>query len=603
MTATATSDASEETAKPTGRLARFAPRGVLATAMLFTGGAGLVYEYVLSTVFSYLLGSSIEQFSVTIGIMLMMMGVGGWVQTLFDTRLVERFIIAELVLVLLGGFSPIVLQWAFVNLPDDFGWIKFVYPAFIGLLVGIEIPLMMRINQRFTSNLQSNIAGTLAWDYMGSAIGVIAWLVMLKIYVPITHISFWVAASNLVVAFVAIAFFWKRGLLRGRFSRWLMLVAALFTTVALVAGASNVDSWSKTLSQKLYENPIVFHQTTKYQDIVLTEGPHPQNPTGKGYELFLNGNKQFGPDEAIYHEYLIHPAMKLTPRHDNVLVLGGGDGMAVRELVKYPDVKNITLVDLDPGMIKLATDNPILKKLNKGSFSDARVHSNLTDPGLSAGVTDTGKKQDVLMDTGDTKNVACEETKNGQDRAVSKCTTEPVLEKTASVNIYTVDADRFISQPRDLYDVVVVDLPDPNSVELAKLYSKEFYAKIKRVLSPDGMVVVQATSPYHAKETFLCIMRTMAAAGLNVLPYHDNVPSFGDWGWILGSPTMPGDVMYDRADSLGTFDVPTSEVEASGMSRALIFNKGWLSSSHKEVSTLMAPVVFQYYTYEGWRTD
>lgn len=579
------------------------PRGILGITMLFTGAAGLIYEYVLSTVFTYLLGSSITQFSVTIGIMFLMMGVGGVLQERIKSSLVECFIGAELLLVLLGGFSPIVLQWAFVAMPDDFGWIKFAYPAAIGLLVGIEIPLVMRINQQYTANLSKNIAGTWALDYIGGALGVWVWIEFLKHYVPLTHISFAVAAMNLLVAFMSLVFFWRRGLLKGWSHRLPVTLAAASVAGAMFFGASNVDAWSNMATQQMYENPIIEHDVTKYQDIVLTEGPHPQDPRKKGYELFLNGNKQFGPDERIYHENLVHPAMTMAARHQNVLILGGGDGMALREVLKYRDVQNVTLVDLDPEMIKLSTHNPVMKKLNEGSFSDARVHSNVTDPAISNGVKDTGKKQDVMMKTDDAENVACEEKVNGLSRTTNECTTTPVMKKVASVNVYTVDADRFVSIPRTPYDVVIVDLPDPNSVELAKLYSEEFYKKVKRVTAPDGMVVVQATSPYHAKETYLCILRTMSAAGLNVLPYHANVPSFGDWGWILGSPSVSADNLYATMDSLDSFSVATEEVEASGMTGALIFNKGWLDATNKEISTLMNPVVFSYYEYEGWLVD
>lgn len=586
------------------RTRRWMPRGILALTMLFTGAAGLIYEYVLSTVFTYLLGSSIEQFSITIGIMFAMMGIGGWLQTRLRGPLVEYFICAELLLVMLGGFAPIALQWTYALLPNDFAWIKFGYPALIGILIGIEIPLIMRINERFTTSLSSNIAGTWAWDYIGGAVGVIAWIWMLRHYVPITHISFWVAACNLTVAIMSLVFFWRRGMLRWRLSFPVMSVTACAIILLLLFGSSNVNSWSTIISQKLYDDPIAFNVTTKFQNIVMTKGPHPSNPQDNNWQLYLNGNKQFSSaDEAIYHEYLVHPAMNLAARHQRVLILGGGDGLAMREVLKYKDVEEVTLVDLDPGMIELAKTDPVLKRLNHDSFADARVRSNLTDQKLNAGIIDTGNQQDVVLNTDETKKV-CENVVDEQGKSHEECDTEQVTEKTATVNIYTIDADRFLTGLTKKYDVVIVDLPDPNSVELSKLYSKEFYAKIKRVLSPDGMTVVQSTSPYHAKETFLCILRTMAAAGLNVTPYHDNVPSFGDWGWILGSPSLPADTLFERADKMQDFGgVETREIEAGNLTRALIFNRGWLQSGSKEISTLMRPVVFDYYNHEAWKVE
>lgn len=580
-----------------GRLWHRMPRGFLAVVMLLTGAAGLIYEYVLSTVFSYMLGSSIEQFSITIGIMFVMMGVGGLVQPRLRGPLPAYFVMAELMLVLLGGFAPIVLQWAFADIQADFAWVKIIYPGLIGLLIGVEIPLAMRINERFTSNLSNNIAGTWAWDYIGGALGVVAWLWLLHRFTPLTHISFWVAGVNLAVAILSVVFFWKHGLLGRRF-KVMAPVAVLAVIAGLIGGVSNVDVWSSIISQKLYDNPIVFHTMTKYQDIVITKGVHPTNPLDKNYELFLNGNKQFSSvDEAIYHEHLVHPAMNLAASRSNVLVLGGGDGMAVRELLKYQDVQSITLVDLDPEMIRLASTNPIMKRLNGNSFGDARVHGP-----ASPGVTDTGRKRDVRMDTGETAKVECNNAPDDGD-TVNGCYNQPVTKKTASVNIYTIDADRFISEPRQPYDVVIVDLPDPNSVELAKLYSKEFYEKVRRVLSPDGIVVVQATSPYHAKATYLCIMRTMAAAGLGVVPYHTNVPSFGDWGWVIGSPSLRPEDLHQRAEKLTEYGVKTRELTPDSMRAALIFNKSWLATDDGRISTLMAPIIFELYSYEAWKVD
>jgi len=582
-----------------GRWRRFAPRGVLAFTMFFTGAAGFIYESVLGTVFSYLLGSSIEQMTLTMGIMLGMMGVAGWLQRFLRGPLVEYFVAVELLLAVLGGFAPIILQWAFAEMQADFVWIKLAYPSLIAILIGIEIPLAMRINEQFAKNLSSNIAGTSAWDYVGAFAGTVGWIWALKHFVPIMHLSFWVAISNLIVAFVSLVFFWRRGMLHRRTSRILLSLATMTVAIALVLGASNVDSWSKLISQKLYDDPIALQVTTKYQNIVLTKGPHPSDLGGTNWELYLNGNKQFASaDEAIYHEYLVHPAMNLAASRKNVLVLGGGDGLAVREIKKYKDVKNITLVDLDPGMIELAKTNPILRELNGNAFADARVHSS-----ISAGVTDTGDKQEVRLDTGETRKVDCEEVPTEDGRTKNDCDVEEATQKVADVNVFTIDADKFVSEPSEPYDVVIIDLPDPNSVELSKLYSKEFYSKVKRVLSPDGIVVVQSTSPYHAKETYLCILRTMAAAGLNVLPYHDNVPSFGDWGWIIGSPTVQADTLYERADTMNAFRVETKKVVAGNMTRALIFNRGDLRSDNTTVSTLMQPVVFEYYTYEAWRVD
>ncbi|TAH31876.1 polyamine aminopropyltransferase [Candidatus Saccharibacteria bacterium] len=580
------------------RLRRWTPRGVLALTMLATGAAGLIYEYVLSTVLSYLLGNSIEQFSITIGVMFAMMGIGGFLQKFLRNSLPELFVSAELVLVVLGGFAPIILQWAYAYAEEDFGWIKFIYTCLLGFLVGVEIPLIMRINERFTNNLGSNIAGTWAWDYIGGAVGVILWILLLRQFVPVTHISFVVACFNLLVAVLSLIFFWKRGMLKNHTNKIGVIVATALISIGMIAGATQVDAWSDKLTQQLYDDPINTVINTKYQNIVLTEGPHPTDPSSHNYQLWLNGNKQFSSvDERIYHEYLVHPSMSLAARHQRVLILGGGDGLALREILKYQDVKSVTLVDLDPEMIKLAKTHPVLSTLNRHAFDDARVITNLNDPALNEGVADTGKKRKVIVRSND-EEVNCE----GRNQR-GECTVTPITKEVAEVNVFNIDADKFLSAAKGQWDVVIVDLPDPNSVELAKLYSKEFYGKIKRILSPDGITVVQSTSPYHSKETFLCILRTMAAAGMGVVPYHDNVPSFGDWGWIMASPTLGSKDLAGRAQALKEFSVPTEEIGAANVQRALIFNLGWLTSTSKEISTVMRPVVFDYYVYEGWKIE
>lgn len=579
----------------TTRLRRKLPSGVLGFTMFFTGGAGFVYQSILGAVFTNLLGNSMEQIILTMGFMMGMMGVAVWLQKFLRGPLVEYFVICELALAGLGGFAPIILQWTFATSPDNFGIVRLAYPAVIALLIGFEIPLAMLINEKFARNLSTNLAETSAWDYVGAFVGTLGWLWALKHFVPIGHLSFWVAMSNMIVAIVSLAFFWNQGMLTARTSKILLSLGTVTVALALVVGNHHTDAWSRTIGQKLYDNPIVFHTTTKYQDIVMTAGVHPLRPGDKNYELFLNGNKQFSSvDERIYHEYLVHPAMNLAARHARVLVLGGGDGLAVRELLKYQDVQSITLVDLDPQMIELARTNPIMRKLNEDSFGDARVSHTISD-----GVHDTGERQDVLLTTDEVKQVNCETTPQG----AQDCDVERVVEKTASVSIYTIDADRFVSVPQQPYDVIIVDLPDPNSIELAKLYSLEFYQKIRRAVSPDGIVAVQATSPYHARESYLCIMRTMEAAGLTTLPYHANVPSFGDWGWLLGSPTLRPQTMHTRAQALTDYGVPTAELTASSMPSALHFGKGWLVGNNDRISTVLNPAVFSLYTYEAWKGE
>ena len=208
---------------------------------------------------------------------------------------------------------------------------------------------------------------------------------------------------------------------------------------------------------------------------------------------------------------MVHPIMNLVPIRERVLILGGGDGCALREVLKYKDVKEVLLVDLDPEMTKLAKTHPVLKRINQDAFKDARLVT-MAGKGITPGID-----KRLYLEARRKNN----HTKQSESR------------KLADVKVLNVDADKFLSDVAGFWDVIIIDMPDPSTPELTKLYSKEFYKKIKLHLSQHGMMVVQATSPYLAKESFLCIGRTIESASLDILAYHENVPSFGDWGWYL----------------------------------------------------------------------
>lgn len=555
---------------------RFNPATALfATAMMVTGACGLVAEYCLSTVSTYILGSSITQWSVTIGLMMLMMGVSGYIQRFTgDTRLVERFIYVELFLCWLTGFAPIANFAMFGFMEDHFLLIYYASAIFVGLAIGLEIPLMLRINEKYSATLKSNVANIFSPDYIGSFIGAVAWLYLLK-HFPLTEIGFLMAALNFLVACAVLRFFWKRKLVVSKIAT---MTAILLTGVALVFGYAQNRDWSISLQQKLYEDPIKFTKITRYQQLVMTE-----NTKLGEFRFYINGNLQFSSlDEAIYHENLVHPVMTLVPDHQRVLILGGGDGLALREILKYRDVREVVLVDLDPEMTTFCAANPIMLQMNDSSLVNSKVQVI-----RSGAVGDAGTKRAIYqeMDQPDKRGL-------------------PVYEQTATVSVINIDADRFVEQIQGKYNVIIVDFPDPESVELAKLYSREFYLKLSRVLSENGMFVVQSTSPYHAKESFLCIGRTIVSAGFEALPYHDNVPSFGDWGyWLCWKSQISEDKVRERIAAIDSFAVPTRYLTPEVFRRAMVFGKGWLKSKHSEVNSLMRPVLLEYYVGESWLVD
>ncbi len=551
---------------------------LLGLSIFATGFCGLVSEFLLSTVSSYILGNSIEQFSVIIALMMAMMGVAGALQRFFPDRwLIEQFMGVEILLALLGGFAPIAIYAAYGLMDDHFLLVLYFFVAAIGFLIGFELPLVLRINAGLGRALPSNLALILGLDYVGGFVGALVWTRFLLRELPLTEISFLIAGANFAIAGATFVYFTNSRGTAGARSRVLGAVAIVAVAVCLAVGFARNRDWSLDLEQRLYEDRIVFAETTRYQRIVLTH-----DPVADDYRLFLNGNLQLSSrDEAIYHEQLVHPAMALAERRTRVLVLGGGDGLALREVLRHPGVESVVLVDLDPRMTELAREHAVLRDLNDDSLRDARVHAR-----IASGVTG-GMRRPVFVET---------------DRLAPGG--EALVEEVARVDVVNVDADRFLDGVPGLWDVVVIDLPDPSSVELAKLYSREFYRKLRRVLAPGAVVALQATSPYHSREAFLCILRTLESAGYAVVPYHDDVPSFGRWGFLLAT-TGREDVegLRARASRVDGFPEATRYLTPDVFRSALVFGKGELEADTDEVNTLMRPVLLGLYLHESWLSD
>ena len=541
---------------------------LLGLSMFFTGASGLVNEYILSTVSTYILGSSIEQFSITIAVMLGMMGVGGWCQKFVsDTNLIQKFIIIEILLSIIGSYSPIAIYASFAYLENNFLLTYYFFVIGIGFLIGFEIPFIIRINQLYSKELKTNLSVVMAADYIGSFIGALIWIYVLLPNFALTQISFLITGANFLIAFCTFLYFVRFGFIHRKVSFFIVLT---LTFIVLIYGYLNVKKWEVSLEQNLYEDPVQVSKTTKYQHLTITH-----NKTIDEYRLYINGNIQFSSlDENRYHEQLVHPVMSLSPSHSNILVLGGGDGMVVRELKKYKDINSITLVDLDPGMVQFATNNPILSSINQNAFKDARVKV------INSRALSSVEVRDIYA-AGDKKN------------------TEKWV---AQVDVINIDADLFLHKLKQkVFDVVIIDFPDPSSIELAKLYSKQFFMKLKRVLNPNAMIVIQATSPYHAKEAYLSIGRTMQAASFNTLPFHDNVPSFGDWGWYLAwDSKTPKTNILKKINQLKVFEIETSYLTPDVFRKALIFGKNELKTSNTSINTLMNPTLFHIYTKNSW---
>jgi len=434
-------------------------------SVFLIAACGLIYELVAGTLSSYLLGDSVLQFSTVIGVYLSAMGLGSYLSKFITRGLAQRFVDLELAVAVVGGLSAPILFQAFAH-THAFRVVLYGLVTAIGTLVGLEIPLLMRI-LRPQVRFKDLVAQVLTLDYIGALAASLLFplLLMPKLGLVRTSLVF-----GLVNAAVGL---WTTHLLRSQLSGILALrIRCAVVMVLLALGVAGANRFTLSVEEEIFTDEIVYAKDTPYQRIVLTHGRG-------SFQLFLNGNLQFSSaDEYRYHEALVHPAFAARPGAKRVLVCGGGDGLAVREILKHKEVQQVVLVDLDPVMTRLAKEMPMMRELNGGSLSDPRV------------------------------------------RVVNADAMVWVLEDRSEAP----------------FDVAIVDFPDPNSYAVGKLYTTRFYRCLKRRLAPDAVISVQSTSPLMARKSFWCINNTIEAAGFQTRAYHLAVPSFSVWGFVLASP-------------------------------------------------------------------
>jgi len=453
--------------------ARPAPGEALTRALLASvfviAACGLVYELIAAAASTYLLGDSVTQFSVVIGVYLASMGVGSYLSKHVSNAIIVRFIDIELMIAVLGGFSAAVMFLSFAYAGPGFRVVLYAIVVLVGILVGLEIPLVMRILKE-RLGFKDLVAGVLTFDYLG-ALGVsIAFPLLLAPRLGLIRTAFLFGLMNALVAA------WAVWLFRDRLRRPLAVAARCGAVIAILAvGFIGAEQLTRLTEDQLYSDQIVHAESSRAQRIVVTRWRD-------DLRLYLNGNLQFSSlDEYRYHESLVHPALATLPHARRALVLGGGDGLAAREILRYPNIESVTLVDLDPAMTRLFSDAPKLRALNADALNSPRV------------------------------------------------------------KVVNADAFIWIEQSREHFDFVVVDFPDPSNHSLGKLYTTAFYSMLKRRLSSRGVAVIQATSPLFARKSFWCVVTTLEEAGFVATPLHALVPSFGEWGFIIASsePYVP----------------------------------------------------------------
>jgi spermidine synthase len=442
------------------------PTDIALLASVFVIAAcGLLYELAAGALASYVLGDSVLQFSTVIGTYLFAMGVGSWLSRYFERQLPAHFLRIELLVALVGGALPATLFIANAYVPGAFRPLLYGMVLLVGALVGLEIPLVMRILKR-NVQLKDLVSQVLTFDYLGALAVSLAFPLVLVPQLGLIRTGLVFGLMNAAVAV------WALWLFRHELRRRAEYAAACAGVLALLgAGLWGADRVTSLAEDRFYQDRIVVAAASPYQRIVVTQGR-------AGHRLFLNGNLQFAErDEYRYHEALVHPPMAAHGAPRKVAVLGGGDGMAVREILKYPAVESVTLVELDPAMTRLFRDDPALRRLNGDALSSPKVR------------------------------------------------------------IVNQDAFQWLQElpAQETFDVIVVDFPDPTNFAIGKLYTNSFYALLDQRLSASGYAVVQTTSPLIARQSFWTVVATIESVGLRATPYHAHVPSFGEWGYVLAS--------------------------------------------------------------------
>lgn len=504
---------------------------ILKLALFATGLSGIVAEYILATLASFFISDSATQWTLIISTMLFSMGLGSRLSKYIEGNLLQKFIIIEFLLSILTAYSSLIAYTASAYTIYT-GAIIYGLAILIGLLIGMEIPMVMRLNQAF-EELKVNVSGILEQDYYGSLAGGIFFAFVGLPILGLTYTPFVLGMVNFSVAIILYFILYPK-LVGGTRTSLNLFTGAILSLI--IAGFFLAEPIIFFGEQRRYKDKIIYEEQSRFQKIVITQWKD-------DYWLYINHNQQLSSiDEVLYHEPLVHPAMSLLKAPTDVLVMGGGDGCAVREILKYPSVKNITVVDLDPAMTELGQSHPVLVNLNQ----DALNHEKVT--------------------------------------------------------IINQDGFNFMADHEKFYDAIIIDLPDPKSIDLGRLYSYEFYQMVKRRLRPHGVVITQAGSPYYATKAYRCINKTMQEAGFTTSQMHNQIVTMGQWGWIIGVKAERSLDLKSALQQLSFDHVQTEWLNHEAMQLMTSFGKSIYTQpvDSVEVNKVHDPVLYRYYLNGNW---
>ena len=504
------------------------PRSFVLFSTIVVGMCSIIYELLISTVSSYFLGDSVKQFSIIIGVYMAFMGVGSWLSRYFNRNLIFNFVCIELILGIVGAFS-VPLCYFYFAYADFTGFNLFIIflVAIIGTLTGLEIPLLTKILEK-DRHSEEGLSDVLTLDYLGALVATLIFPFILIPFMGVYKSSLLFGFINITIGvanFIVFRNEIKTALQKKRI--YILISASVLLLVAFAYVRAN--QFLRQWNENLFKYPVVYEEASAYQNIVLTDN-------GDEFRLYLNGAIQFSSrDEYRYHEALVHVPAQNLRKIKQALILGGGEGLAARELLKYSEITQLDIVDLDPAVTKIASENQSFLELNNEALLDPKV------------------------------------------------------------KIYNEDAFRWLMENEQIYDIIIVDLPDPTNESLSKLYSTAFYNLVSNHLEPDGIMVTQATSPELSPKAFWSIEKSLQATDFEyIYPYQVSVPSFGTWGFMMASKTKL------------TPAINRSEIERKFVDSELLEHIFFFPSDIKqtreeaELSTLDRPTILEYYL-EHWQ--
>jgi len=515
-------------------------RSVLAMTVVLSA-CSLMYELLIAQTLSLAAGNTVVWYSLSVGIYIGGMGIGAFLcrrrfaahpwRTLFSVELLLSAIGAAAVPTILLAHSLYLYYSVTANEMSVFVFfgVSFAMLLLVGVLSGIELPTLIRIGNAAVVDGEATNR-VLGWDYIGSMLAGLLFPLALLPYFNLTVIGFGTAAVNLAVGALVLQRFVAPDERTGGRS-WVAAGVAAVLLLGIVRSSSIEQYFLKryyfhTAAAErgsplgsLADLPDVYRAYSPYQQIDLVRDPDgfyegvlfdaystkfrdaPETPRHR--TLFLNGDFQLGSDyEEFYHEWFAHIPMMLrseVPR--DVLVLGAGDGMLIRELVKHEEVRRILHVDLDRALVELAKTDPILTTLNDNALQDPRI-----------------------------------ETRYG-------------------------DAFHFVRTSEETFDAIYMDFPYAKDFNLAKLYSREFFHFLKSRLRDGGYAVFDAPGGDYLSGTdangdpvlvpfdeWDVYYNTLRSAGFDsIIPFHtqleeDNPRAFElleNWSGVPDFAEMP----------------------------------------------------------------